>query len=111
MGTNIDRFSLHFNPPLEITASEVDCDGFGGEIMLEQAGNMAWNYILIDKFGDIISSMVSFNGIFSITGLSSGQYNLVLSDNNGYQIVKNIAVEEKEAVEAVFDVSSNGGSS
>lgn len=101
-GTGISRFYIHINPPVQVNVVDESCSGLDGEISIFQPGAKTWDYVLYNDIGQLITSGTGFNGNLSFAGLKGGEYNLALTDQHGFSLLKNITVTGKTAVLAGF---------
>ncbi|HXH19865.1 MAG TPA: PKD domain-containing protein, partial [Chitinophagales bacterium] len=106
-GTHDSRFILRFSPALQIGVSDATCFGDDGTITVRQAGIQPWSLSLIDENDFIIDRVAGFNGTKIFSGLTPGQYLLVLRDEYGYRLEKNIEVKGATPVKADFEASTS----
>ncbi len=105
-GNHDSRFILHFNPAIQIDASDATCFGNDGVILIRQDGSKVWNYMLTDSEGRVIERRAGFNGSNTLTGLTPGNYTLALTSDDGFHTLKTIVLKGKIIVKADFTVSS-----
>jgi len=97
-----NRFELRFTPPVQITVTDASCAGNDGMIDLYQPGAKVWDYDLFDGQNTVIATGSGFNSTLSFSNLAAGIYNLILTDNDGYQLSYEIGVGGPQPVVAGF---------
>ncbi|MBL0308599.1 MAG: PKD domain-containing protein [Bacteroidetes bacterium] len=98
---NQARFVLHFTPPAIINAISASCTSLGS-IEIQQPGSASWNYSIMDDANQSIhSGTLNVTSPVSISVLP-GVYQLLLSDQNGYTVMKNIQVNGPLAPSSSF---------
>ncbi len=106
-GIGIERFHLHFYPPVEISAINGACDGTESSVQLEQGGSHTWDYVVKDENDLVIDAATTWNGVAAFTDLPSGTYAISLTDPYGYTVVKQTSILNVEPVVAQFQVSDS----
>ncbi|MBL0310936.1 MAG: PKD domain-containing protein [Bacteroidetes bacterium] len=101
---NQDRFVLHFTPPANILTTDASCSG-SGQIEITQPGNANWNYTITDVNSTTISSGQLNSGNPMTISANSGVYQLTLTDNSGYTVMKKIEVKGIQPIVASFAAS------
>jgi len=102
----INRFFLHFTPPLSISTTEQGCDGNDGVINLHQYGSQVWEFQLKDDSGALVAQGDELNGELTLSGLDAGIYTLLLTGSDGYEVSHIITVEGQELVTAAYTVDA-----
>ncbi|MBL0310184.1 MAG: PKD domain-containing protein [Bacteroidetes bacterium] len=102
---NQDRFVLHFTPPANILTTDATCSG-SGQIEITQPGSANWNYTVTDVNSTTISSGTLNSGNPMTISANSGVYQLTLTDNNGYIVIKNIEIGGNQQITANFIANS-----
>lgn len=98
-GDDIQRFVLHFEPALSISAFEAACQNNNGRIEIINPSNETWTATISN--GNHNQMLTLAPGNHEIAGLSAGVYSISLSNNN-YLINEAITVNELAPVDAVF---------
>ncbi len=93
-----NRFTLHFDLPVEVISIPQECDGTPGNIEIVHNGNWIWNFNLSNSNGSVRAGSLSA-GSADIT-VPAGFYSLVLTDAYGYHVLRNIEVRAKQPVDA-----------
>ena len=103
---NQQRFALHFSPPAQIITSDASCD-MDGLISIEQPGTANWNYTLTDANNNVLSTGALNQYSPVSVSVPLGVYQLTLTDNDGYTVVKNVQVSGFQQVMASFTTNTN----
>ncbi|MFN4122185.1 MAG: T9SS type A sorting domain-containing protein [Flavobacteriales bacterium] len=98
-GDDIQRFVLHFEPALRISAFEAACQNNNGRIEIINPSNENWMATISN--GDFSQTLAIAPGNYEIAGLSAGIYSISLSNNN-YLVSETITVNELAPVDAAF---------
>ncbi|GIV35071.1 MAG: hypothetical protein KatS3mg031_2606 [Chitinophagales bacterium] len=106
-GTDIQRFKVHFNPPVMVRAKGGDCAGTPSIVEMEQVGSYTWRYEIINEGDVVVDSGSSWNGSRMLIGLSSGQYTIHLTDSFGYSVEKEFSLSNDPVVTADFILSDS----
>jgi len=106
-GRGIHRLRLHFNPAIDITTIDGNCDGTPSLLQVNQRGSFSWDYEIRNESGDLLDAVTSFNGMRSYPEIPTGTYTITLADPYGYTVVKSFSIIDKEAVVAQFQVSDS----
>jgi hypothetical protein len=102
-----DRFVLHFTPKAEIQAADATCQN-NGQITIEQPGAANWNYTITDNATNATMAQGTLNNSNPVAvAAPSGVYNITLTDNNGYQVIKNVQVNGQTPIAATMTANTN----
>ena len=101
---DIQRFNIHFEPPVSINAIDESCLLNDGIISINNPSNETWSLNLM-KNGDVVYQSNLSQGTTNITNLTSGNYILNFT-NNIYSANDEIIIEAGTPVEANFILSS-----
>jgi hypothetical protein len=102
-----DRFVLHFTPKAEIQAANATCQN-NGQITIEQPGAANWNYTITDNATNVTMAQGTLNSSNPVAvAAPSGVYNITLTDNNGYQVIKNVQVNGQTPIAATMTANTN----
>jgi hypothetical protein len=102
-----DRFVLHFTPKAEIQAANATCNS-NGQITIEQPGSANWNYTITDNATNATMAQGTLNSSNPVAvAAPSGVYNITLTDNNGYQVIKNVQVNGQTPIAATMSANTN----
>jgi|GEM_PF-6241500 len=102
---NADRFVLHFTPAATINTTDATCSN-SGNINITQPGIANWTYTVQNGNNATISSGTLNQNNTATVSAATGVYNLTLTDNNGYTVVKNIQINGADAVSAGITAST-----
>jgi hypothetical protein len=104
---NVNRFVLHFTPKAEIQAANATCQN-NGQITIEQPGAANWNYTITDNATNATMAQGTLNSSNPVAvAAPSGVYNITLTDNNGYQVIKNVQVNGQTPIAATMTANTN----
>jgi chitodextrinase len=101
-----NRFVLHFNPAVQVTATAAGCTSFGS-IQITQAGVAYWYYTITDSTNTVISGGVIDQNHTANVEAPAGSYTLTLVDSNNYTVVKTIVINGVQAATASFVATEN----
>ncbi|HEX8516380.1 MAG TPA: PKD domain-containing protein [Bacteroidia bacterium] len=74
------RFIIHIEPPLNISTVAATCSGSSdGIINIHKAGNLNWDYQLVNQTGNIVAAAASSTDTASILNVQAGTYSLYTS--------------------------------
>lgn len=104
-GVNIQRFKLHFYPPVGIAATDITCSGNAGAIQMTQPGSHTWSYEVKDEGDAVIDTGINWSGTKTIGNLDKGSFSIRLKDVYGYEFTKQVVVSGVEPVIAQFESS------
>jgi hypothetical protein len=101
-----DRFVLHFTPKAAIQSADATCNS-NGQITIEQPGTATWNYTITDNANNTTMAQGTLNNSNPIAvAAPTGTYQISLTDNNGYQVVKNVQVNGKTPIVATMTANA-----
>ncbi|MFN8285475.1 MAG: PKD domain-containing protein [Chitinophagales bacterium] len=106
--TNDDwhRFVLHFTPKAEIKTMNASCAA-AGQISVEQPGTAAWQYVIREmQNGGVISQGTLTSSSPISLSANAGVYQIELTDNDGYTVIKNIQIQGAAPMIATMHLSN-----
>lgn len=90
-GENVNRFEVHFTPPALFTVANAACGG-NGMLSAEQPGQAEWQYT-VENSNAVVMGSGSINASNPLAmSLPADVYTVILTDSQGYQVVKNFQV-------------------
>ena len=98
---NIQRFNIHFEPPVNITNENYACKN-EAFIALSNPSNETWNYALI-KNGVTLSEGFLSATETRIESLGSGVYNLKLSNSSGIAVEEDVLIQADGLLQSIFE--------
>ncbi|MFN4123827.1 MAG: T9SS type A sorting domain-containing protein, partial [Flavobacteriales bacterium] len=102
LADNIQRFALHFEPPMSFNTVNEDCGQQNGAISIINPSNETWHLSMDNGMDGIINS-----GAHMIANLPAGNYNLTLS-NQGFSTQEQLSIEANEMPEVNYALLNNG---
>jgi len=103
---NHHRFVLHFTPKAAIQAADATCQS-NGQITIEQPGTASWNYTITDNATNATMAQGTLNSSNPVVvAAPNGTYQISLTDNNGYQVVKNVQVNGQTPIAATMTATT-----
>lgn len=96
---NHNRFVLHFTPAAEMTTTAATCTE-DGTLSVMQDGPADWNYTITNSQAATIATGIlnSTSPIHQVVPIEV--YTITLTDNSGYQVVKNVQVNGQTSITA-----------
>lgn len=104
-GTFENRFYLHLNPALEITAIAQECDDETGAIEIHQPGAQQWDVEARDAGNTWVFADTGVSGLFYLD-VPAGDYTLTFADGQGYSFTRNVQVSALQQVTSDFNFFS-----
>jgi hypothetical protein len=101
---NIQRFNIHFEPPVNISSLNETCLLNDGSITINNPSNETWSVSVESNGNEVYQNNVA-QGEVSISNLVSGVYTLNFT-NNTYTVSEEITIEAGTPVEANFNLSN-----
>ena len=101
---NIQRFNIHFEPPLSSTVLDESCQLNDGIIQIINPSNETWTVSVLNNGNEVYHGNVA-HGTTSINNLISGIYTIYFT-NNAYTLSEEKAIEAGTPVDAAFAMSS-----
>lgn len=103
---NHNRFVLHFTPAAAITTVNGTCTE-NGTLSVTQDGPADWNYTITKTNDTTTIAAGTLNSTTPINqALPMGTYQITLTDNSGYQVIKNVQVNGQTPISAATMTAS-----
>ena len=104
---NHNRFVLHFTPAAAITTVNGTCTE-NGTLSVTQDGPADWNYTITSSNDTTTIAAGTLNSTSPLNqALPMGTYQITLTDNSGYQVIKNVQVNGQTPIAAATMTTSN----
>ena len=83
-GTHEGRFFIQFTPAVQLTSTDVTCNGSDGQMNLTYNSTAILNVTVKNQSGNVIATINNFNGTHTLTNLEIGNYEVTYAHTNGY---------------------------
>jgi hypothetical protein len=101
----LDRFVIHFEPPIAMNISNETCLTNDGAISIDNPSNETWNFTLI-KNGEIVKNINLSQGANEISQLQAGVY-IAQMTNNSIVVSEEIVIENMGSITASIKAFEN----
>lgn len=104
---NAERFAIHFQPGVQATVVNQNCDALGS-IELNQPAPTTWaNYVVRGTDNNVYAQGSDFTGVVNITNLPAQEYVVTLTHNSGYTAQEFITVNGQAGLNATVAASAD----
>jgi hypothetical protein len=100
---NIQRFNIHFEPPVSISSIDESCQINDGTINVFNPSNETWSVSVLHNGNEVYQGNIS-HGNTSVENLTAGVYILNLTGNN-YATTEEVTIAAGTPIEAEFVLS------
>jgi PKD repeat protein len=108
-GTHEGRFFIQFTPAVQLAVTATSCVGNGndGKVNLTYNSTSTINVVVKNETGNVIASIVNFNGQQTINNLTAGNYEITYTYANGYASVDYFTISAVTPVNMQASVSTS----